>query len=106
MNHQNRDREAELTRLQSWKETENGQRSVTTVRRLLALPLFLQNIIQIFQRGNVLLLPILLRLMRMEVQDAFYGTNTTAQSLAKELYNYSVGQPDIPDVGCFFPMQM
>ena len=35
-------------------------------------------------------------------EDAFYGTNSTGQSLAMELYNYAVGQPDIPDVDMSF----
>lgn len=34
--------------------------------------------------------------------DAFYGTNSTGQELAMELYNYAVGQPDIPDVEMSF----
>lgn len=34
--------------------------------------------------------------------DAFYGTNSTGTSLAMELYNYAVGQPDIPDVEMSF----
>lgn len=34
--------------------------------------------------------------------DAFYGTNSTGETLAKELYNYAVGQPDIPDVEMSF----
>lgn len=34
--------------------------------------------------------------------DAFYGTNSTGEALAKELYNYAVGQPDIPDVEMSF----
>lgn len=34
--------------------------------------------------------------------DAFYGTNSTGESLAMELYNYAVGQPDIPDVEMSF----
>lgn len=34
--------------------------------------------------------------------DAFYGTNSTGESLAKELYNYAVSQPDIPDVKMSF----
>ena len=34
--------------------------------------------------------------------DAFSGTNSTGQSLAMELYNYCVNQPDIPDVGMSF----
>lgn len=35
-------------------------------------------------------------------EDAFYGTNSTGETLAKELYNYAVGQPDIPDVEMSF----
>ena len=35
-------------------------------------------------------------------EDAFYGTNSTGEALAKELYNYAVGQPDIPDVEMSF----
>lgn len=35
-------------------------------------------------------------------EDAFYGANGTGQSLAMELYNYAVGQPDIPDVDMSF----
>lgn len=34
--------------------------------------------------------------------DAFYGTNSTGTSLAMELYNYAVGQPDIQDVEMSF----
>lgn len=34
--------------------------------------------------------------------DAFYGTNSTGQELAMELYHYAVGQPDIPDVEMSF----
>lgn len=34
--------------------------------------------------------------------DAFYGTNDTGITLAKELYNYAVGQPAIPDVDMKF----
>lgn len=34
--------------------------------------------------------------------DAFYGTNSIGQELAMELYNYAVGQPDIPDVEMSF----
>lgn len=34
--------------------------------------------------------------------DAFYGTNSTGEALAKELYNYAVGQPEIPDVEMSF----
>lgn len=34
--------------------------------------------------------------------DAFYGTNSTGEALAKELYNYAVSQPDIPDVEMSF----
>ena len=34
--------------------------------------------------------------------DAFYGTNSTGETLAKELYNYAVRQPDIPDVEMSF----
>lgn len=34
--------------------------------------------------------------------DAFYGTNSTGESLAKELYNYAVSQLDIPDVEMSF----
>ncbi|WP_144362936.1 thioester domain-containing protein [Mediterraneibacter gnavus] len=34
--------------------------------------------------------------------DAFYGTNSTGESLAMELYNYAIGQPDIPDVEMSF----
>ena len=35
-------------------------------------------------------------------EDAFYGTNSTGEALAKELYNYAVSQPDIPDVEMSF----
>lgn len=35
-------------------------------------------------------------------EDAFYGANSTGQSLAMELYNYAVSQPDIPDVDMSF----
>lgn len=35
-------------------------------------------------------------------EDAFYGTNSTGKTLVKELYNYAVGQPDIPDVEMSF----
>lgn len=38
--------------------------------------------------------------------DAFSGANTTAQNLAKKLYNYCISQPDIPDVAMSFQMQM
>ena len=34
--------------------------------------------------------------------DAFYGTNSTGESLAMELYHYAVSQPDIPDVEMSF----
>ena len=34
--------------------------------------------------------------------DAFSGANTTAQNLAKKLYNYCISQPDIPDVAMSF----
>lgn len=34
--------------------------------------------------------------------DAFSGTNSTGKSLAMELYNYCVNQPDIPDVAMSF----
>lgn len=34
--------------------------------------------------------------------DAFSGTNSTGQSLAMELYNYCVNQPEIPDVAMSF----
>ena len=34
--------------------------------------------------------------------DAFSGTNSTGQSLAMELYEYCVSQPDIPDVSMSF----
>jgi LPXTG-motif cell wall-anchored protein len=34
--------------------------------------------------------------------DAFSGTNSTGKSLAMELYNYCVSQPDIPDVEMSF----
>lgn len=34
--------------------------------------------------------------------DAFSGTNSTGQSLAMELYEYCVSQPDIPDVAMSF----
>lgn len=34
--------------------------------------------------------------------DAFSGTNATGKSLAMELYNYCVNQPDIPDVAMSF----
>lgn len=34
--------------------------------------------------------------------DAFYGTNDTGIALAKELYNYAVGQENIPDVDMKF----
>lgn len=34
--------------------------------------------------------------------DAFSGTNSTGQSLAMELYNYCVSQPEIPDVAMSF----
>lgn len=34
--------------------------------------------------------------------DAFYGTNSTGEALAKELYNYAVSQPEIPDVDMAF----
>ena len=34
--------------------------------------------------------------------DAFYGTNSTGETLAKELYNYAVSQPEIPDVEMSF----
>lgn len=34
--------------------------------------------------------------------DAFSGTNSTGQSLAMELYNYCVNQPEIPDVAMAF----
>ncbi len=34
--------------------------------------------------------------------DAFEGTNSTGRSLAMELYNYCVSQPDIPDVAMSF----
>lgn len=34
--------------------------------------------------------------------DAFSGTNATGQSLAMELYEYCVSQPDIPDVNMSF----
>lgn len=35
-------------------------------------------------------------------EDAFYGTNETGQSLAMELYQYAVSQPDIPEVEMSF----
>lgn len=35
-------------------------------------------------------------------EDAFYGTNSTGEALAKELYTYAVSQPDIPDVEMSF----
>lgn len=34
--------------------------------------------------------------------DAFSGTNSTGQSLAMELYNYCMSQPEIPDVAMSF----
>ncbi|WP_347007816.1 SpaA isopeptide-forming pilin-related protein, partial [Dorea longicatena] len=34
--------------------------------------------------------------------DAFYGTNATGEALAKELYNYCVNKPEIPDVAMSF----
>lgn len=34
--------------------------------------------------------------------DAFSGTNSTGQSLAMELYNYCISQPEIPDVAMSF----
>ena len=34
--------------------------------------------------------------------DAFYGTNSTGESLAMELYHYAVSRPDIPDVEMSF----
>ena len=34
--------------------------------------------------------------------DAFSGTNSTGKSLAMELYNYCVSQPEIPDVAMLF----
>ena len=34
--------------------------------------------------------------------DAFYGTNSTGEALAMELYHYAVSQPDIPDVEMSF----
>ena len=34
--------------------------------------------------------------------DAFYGTNATGEDLAKELYNYCVNKPEIPDVAMSF----
>ena len=34
--------------------------------------------------------------------DAFYGTNATGEALAKELYNYCVYKPEIPDVAMSF----
>lgn len=34
--------------------------------------------------------------------DAFYGTNSTGEALAMELYHYAVRQPDIPDVEMSF----
>ena len=34
--------------------------------------------------------------------DAFYGTNSTGEALAMELYHYAVSQPDIPDVEMAF----
>ncbi len=42
------------------------------------------------------------RFLRQWSSDAFYGTNSTGEALAKELYNYAVGQPDIPDVEMSF----
>ena len=34
--------------------------------------------------------------------DAFYGTNATGEALAKELYNYCVNKPEIPDIAMSF----
>lgn len=34
--------------------------------------------------------------------DAFYGTNSTGEALAMELYHYAVSQPEIPDVEMSF----
>ena len=34
--------------------------------------------------------------------DAFSGANSTAQNLAKKLYNYCISQPEIPDVAMSF----
>lgn len=34
--------------------------------------------------------------------DAFYGTNSTGEALAMELYHYAISQPEIPDVEMSF----
>ena len=34
--------------------------------------------------------------------DAFYGTNSTGEALAMELYHYAVSQPEIPNVEMSF----
>ena len=57
---------------------------------------------RIFQKEKDSSLFIWLHHMPTEVVIAFYGTNATGEALAKELYNYCVNKPEIPDVAMSF----
>ena len=90
------------TRSQNWKETGNWQRCVITERKRPDRPISLTTTTPIFLPAKGLLLPIWQPPMPMEAKMPSMEPTVPGEALAKELYNYAVSQPDIPDVEMSF----
>ena len=98
----NRDREAAHIRSQSWKGIRNWQRSAITEQKRQDRHISLIITIRIFPAGKRFIVTHLAASYANGSSDAFYGTNSTGEALAMELYHYAVSQPDIPDVEMSF----